>query len=358
MKESKFNLDAFREENIDKLKNILQDNQIDVLNKIQKNLKLHYQTAQVFRTEVEMRFSVLNDGKYPTADAKYYQAVREQIVHFTNLVFLNYEYNADQIKLKNIKDMIKKHGLGIRRIRRDIERYKELKWDDLDVEEAGIKIDMLQNKIDTLKVEIEKLIFIQMEREKTADNRWREVVTWEKLCMELIPRMKYSILSCEHHQPGSYARRMERQYQTMLKSGAKGSPSEAINITNQNDMIKKLMKNGTLDPVPELPIDKAVKEVLANIENDNNYIDDEKMYLPIRDLAEVGKLRTPSQIEVPVKSKFINDKLDTILGNPSNTVVEKKIIKSETDILEDEDPTLRVVDKDEIVINPQVPKVS
>jgi len=170
--------------------------------------------------------------------------------------------------------------------------------------------------------------------------------------MEVIPQMKYGILSCEHHQPGSYAKRMERQYQTMLKSGAKGSPSEAINITNQNDMIKKLMKDGTLNPVPELPINKAVTEVLANIENKRNYIDDEKMYLPIRGLAEVGKEIQP-QIEIPVQSKFVNNKLDSILGN---SVVEKKV--SETDILEDEDPTLETSNDDECgaVINPQVPQ--
>ena len=352
MKESKFNLDVFKGENIDKLKNILQDDQIDVLNKIQKNLKLHYQTAQVFRTEVEMKFSVLNDGKFPTADSKYWQAVREQQVHFGNLMFLSYEYDSDQIKLKNIKDMIKKHELEQRKLRRDIGRSEELEWEELDIEEAGIKIDMLQNKVDTLGVEIKKLIFIQMERERTADNRWREVVTWEKLCMELIPRMKYSILSCEHHQPGSYSRRMERQYQTMLKSGAKGSPSEAINITNQNDMIKKLMKNGTLNPVPELPIDKAVKEVLANIEDGKNYVDDEKMYLSIKDLADVGKVSVQPQIEVPVQSKFVNNKLDSILGN---TVKDKNVVKSETD--EDEDPTLEIADSDGgTIINPQVPQ--
>ena len=33
---------------------------------------------QIFRTETEMRVSVLNDGKHPTQASKYWQSVREQ----------------------------------------------------------------------------------------------------------------------------------------------------------------------------------------------------------------------------------------------------------------------------------------
>ena len=33
---------------------------------------------QMFRTQTEMEFSVLNDAKYPTKAAKYWQCVREQ----------------------------------------------------------------------------------------------------------------------------------------------------------------------------------------------------------------------------------------------------------------------------------------
>ena len=42
----------------------------------------------MFRTETEMQFSVLNDAKYPTKAAKYWQCVREQNVFLENLMMV------------------------------------------------------------------------------------------------------------------------------------------------------------------------------------------------------------------------------------------------------------------------------
>ena len=261
-------LPPFRDENaFEKMQHVLAADQISVLKKMRENLKLHYETGQVFRSEVEMRFSVLNDGKFPNADAKYWQAVREQNVHFTNLVILGYEYDSECIRMKNFNDMIRRYELKQKKLQRNIAQLA----DELDIEEAQIEIDVLQNKIDTLVVELEKLDFFQADRKRVAYNRWREVVTWEKIMLELQPYMQFGVLSYEHHQPCSYERRMQTQYQTMIKSGAKGSPSEAINITNQNNMIKKLMEQGILKPQRELPINRAVQHVVYSIDGGNNY---------------------------------------------------------------------------------------
>ena len=54
-------------------------------------LKDTWKKKQVFRTETEMRFSVLSDNKYPTRAAKYWQCVREQNTHFENLMHLSFD---------------------------------------------------------------------------------------------------------------------------------------------------------------------------------------------------------------------------------------------------------------------------
>jgi hypothetical protein len=41
-------------------------------------LRDNYKKDNLFRTEVEMRFSVLDDGRHPTRGSKYWQSVREQ----------------------------------------------------------------------------------------------------------------------------------------------------------------------------------------------------------------------------------------------------------------------------------------
>lgn len=315
-------LPPFRnEEAFEKMQNVLTEDQVNILKKMKNNLRVHYETGQVFRSEVEMRFSVLSDGKFPNADAKYWQAVREQNVHFTNLVILGYEYDQEQIHLKQLKDQIKKHQIKQRKIQRDLESKENI--DTLDLEEMQLQIEMIQNKIDTLHVEIEKLTFFQADRKRVAFNRWREVVTWEKLMIELRPKMKYGVLSYEHHQPESYGRRMETQYQTMLKSGAKGSPSEAINITNQNNMIKKLTKEGILKPERVLPIDKAAQKVVETINSGKNYIDKSDNWL----------INQKEQ-----KRQYVNDKIVTQLKQPVN----KERIKEE--------------EKEEPIFNPQVPQ--
>ena len=62
-----------------------------------------WRKRQVFRTETEMRLSVLNEGKHPTAASKYWQAVREQSVFFDNVMVLSFEYRRNVIKLEQKK---------------------------------------------------------------------------------------------------------------------------------------------------------------------------------------------------------------------------------------------------------------
>jgi len=69
---------------------------------IKDELKHTWETVQVFRTRTEMEVSVLQDLKHPTPDAKYWQAIREQNVMFTELVTLSYEYRKKAVELKKL----------------------------------------------------------------------------------------------------------------------------------------------------------------------------------------------------------------------------------------------------------------
>ena len=202
--------------------------------------------------------------------------------------------------------MIRKNQIKQKKLERDMLNLAA--EDSLEREEAEIEYSMLQNKIDTLQVEIQKAEYFQDERKRVASNRWREVVTWEKICADLRPKMKYGILSYEYHQPESYGIRMERQERIMVNSGAKGSPSEAINITSQNSMIRSLVEKGVLKLDPskckELPIDKAVRAVVGMIDNGKNYLNTPNAFPS----ALEEKNQTPP-------SRLINEEIDTIFSN-------------------------------------------
>ena len=50
-----------------------------------------------------MKYSVLNDIKFPSWAAKFWQAVREQNVMFTNLVYLSCDYEEKEGELELLK---------------------------------------------------------------------------------------------------------------------------------------------------------------------------------------------------------------------------------------------------------------
>ena len=52
--------------------------------------------------------SVLQDAKYPTKAAKYWQCVREQNVFLENLMSLSFDDRRNEVKLKRLKEKLEK----------------------------------------------------------------------------------------------------------------------------------------------------------------------------------------------------------------------------------------------------------
>ena len=69
---------------VDKIKDvdILEKDDLMSVANLSKELQRVFEVKQVWRTETEMRYSVLNDVSFPTPASKYWQAVREQDVFF------------------------------------------------------------------------------------------------------------------------------------------------------------------------------------------------------------------------------------------------------------------------------------
>ena len=62
------------------LNNLLDAEDVSKFRELTSELRDTWTKKQVFRTETEMRISVLQDAKYPTKASKYWQCVREQNV--------------------------------------------------------------------------------------------------------------------------------------------------------------------------------------------------------------------------------------------------------------------------------------
>ena len=153
MSEEKRNIHALIEKEAPSLNNLLDPNDVKEFKEMTEELRDTWTKKQVFRTETEMRMSVLQDAKYPTKASKYWQCVREQDVHLDCLLSLSIENRKNDVKIKKLQ--------------KSIEECK----DELDKE--------------LLKIELDERILDYARVKNTARHRIREIRLWSKLKEEL-----------------------------------------------------------------------------------------------------------------------------------------------------------------------------
>lgn len=124
----------------------LSTEKVQALVKIQEELADAWKKRQVFRTEVEMAVSVLNDGKFPTKAGKYWQCVREQTVMLDQLAILGFEYRRNNVKIRRLEQAIAEAE------------------SPFDLEEAQIDLD--------------ECLFRKASMEQAANDRAREILAW------------------------------------------------------------------------------------------------------------------------------------------------------------------------------------
>jgi hypothetical protein len=178
-------------------------------------LKDTWKKKQVFRTETEMRFSVLSDNKYPTRASKYWQCVREQNTHFENLMHLSFDARKN----------------------------------DVEIEKLRVKIKEEKNKLEKqlLQIELEEKIYSKASMELVAKHRMREVATWSKLKKEFHDG-SFDDKDVNTHQAHSYKLRLEHQKATLTPGS---SQPEVFNVLGQLNTLDRVMREGELLPNKE-----------------------------------------------------------------------------------------------------------
>ena len=192
------------------LTNILDKQDVKEFKKLIPELQDTWMKKQMFRTETEMRFSVLSDNKYPTKAAKYWQSVREQNTHFENLVHLSFE--------------ARKNDVEIEKLQRDIKKEK----------------DSLEKKLK--QVELEEKLYSKAQMELVAKHRMREVATWSKLKKEFDDG-KFDKENVNTHQADSYMLRLQHQKDTLTPGS---SQPEVFNVLGQLHTLERVRKSGEL----------------------------------------------------------------------------------------------------------------
>jgi hypothetical protein len=194
------------------LTNILDKEDVKEFKKLIPELQDTWHKKQMFRTETEMRFSVLSDNKYPTRAAKYWQSVREQNTHFENLVHLSFDARKNEVEIKKLE--------------RDIKNEK----DELEVE--------------LKQIELEEKLYAKAQMELVAKHRMREVATWSKLKKEFDDD-NFDKQDVNTHQAHSYMLRLQHQKNTITPGT---SQPEVFNVLGQLETLERVIRDKELAP--------------------------------------------------------------------------------------------------------------
>jgi len=197
------------------LTNILDKEDVKDFKKLIPELQDTWMKKQMFRTETEMRFSVLSDNKYPTKAAKYWQSVREQNTHFENLVQLSFEARKNEVQIKKLQKDIKKEK------------------------------DPLEEELK--QIELEEKLYNKAQMELVAKHRMREVATWSKLKKEFDDG-NFDKADVDKHQAHSYMLRLQHQKNTITPGT---SQPEVFNVLGQLDTLERVIREKELAPPKE-----------------------------------------------------------------------------------------------------------
>ncbi len=102
------NKDLTVTEDLKPILEVLKQEDAKAIVELKEELTDNWLKKQIFRTETEMRISVLNDGKHPTAASKYWQSVREMSAMFDALMGLSFDLRRNEIKRLKLERKMQK----------------------------------------------------------------------------------------------------------------------------------------------------------------------------------------------------------------------------------------------------------
>ena len=192
---------------------LLDKSQASEFKKMVPELQDNWAKKQMFRTETEMRFSVLSDNKHGSNASKYWQSVREQNSHFENLMHLSFAYRKNDVEIEKLEEKI------------------------IDPNE-----DKFEKKL--AKIQLEEKLYGRANMELQAKDRMREISTWSKLKKEFNDG-KFDDRDVNTHQAESYMHNLEQRKASLNPAS---SQAEVFNVIGQLETLKRIRKSGELLP--------------------------------------------------------------------------------------------------------------
>ena len=207
---AKENLKALIEKEGKSLNSLLEVQDLKDFKAMTAELKDTWTKKQMFRTETEARFSVLQDNRYPTKAAKYWQCVREQSSYLDNLMTLSFEYRRNEAKIKWLE----------KKVSEETDEYKLTKYE----------------------IDLDEKRYVKASMEKQAYHRMREIKMWSKLKKEFNDG-SFNDKDVNVHQLESYGRQYAEKAKQLTDQS---SDTDKFNVLGQLQSLQRIKKSGEL----------------------------------------------------------------------------------------------------------------
>ena len=193
------------------LNNLLEQEDLFAFKGMVDELRDTWTKKQMFRTETEARFSVLQDNRYPTKAAKYWQCVREQSSYLDNLMTLSFDYRRNEAKIKWLEGKVEKEE----------DEYKATKY----------------------QIDLDECRFAKASMEKVAKHRMREIKMWSKLKKEFNDG-SFNDKDVNQHQLESYGMQYAEKARQLTENS---SDTDKFNVLGQLQSLQRIRKSGELE---------------------------------------------------------------------------------------------------------------
>ena len=200
------------------LHNLLDPEDVFEFKQMTGELRDTWTKKQMFRTQTEMEFSVLNDAKYPTNAAKYWQCVREQNVFLENLMSLSFDYRRNEVKIKRLEKKV-------------AEETDEL-------------------KIELAQIDLDEKRYTKASMQLTARDRMREIKLWSAY-KKKYDDGKFDTKDVNTHQLESYHLVMKNKAETLTQGS---SQPEVFNVLGQLQSIERIKEDHVRIEATKKPI--------------------------------------------------------------------------------------------------------
>ena len=214
----KRNIQDLIEKEAPNLNNLLEPEDVSIFNGMTEELRDTWTKKQMFRTQTEMEFSVLNDAKYPTNAAKYWQCVREQNVFLENLMSLSFDYRKNDVHIKRLQKKVAE-------------------------EEDELKRELAQ-------IDLDQKVYSRASMQLTARDRMREIKLWS-MYKKKYDDGKFDTTNVDTHQLESYHLVMKNKAETLTQGS---SQPEVFNVLGQLQSIERIKEDHVQIEATKKPI--------------------------------------------------------------------------------------------------------